>query len=570
MPHGHRARDIANLKVQLLTAILKLEKFKIPVAAIWYHENQVQVEGTESLKNVLDEMKHGELEKAIKEDMFKFAASEPTESSLVVPDEIPIRTQAHNLSFAREPERLPYPLSAMNKKDKITWLVKEIRQEQRQISGASITTVRYGDPAFKPSFWLNDEWDWTLCQKNLGNVTNEMYTGPGEFQNFLARLIHSCLSQKGKDPEKFVVENSNKKKSNEKKKTKGTHIGSHIVHSEEISMDIIENEDAPEAGYIAPSVIEAPSFRPRRTLPDETLPRYPGCAPLPPGANPVTAPATAPVTPQQPSEPNPSLYREEIRFQEPVLSISDFEYLWDKRTFVKPPQFLQQLPEPLHPGWKSLENEGGGPCLFRSAADHIFLKDFKLLRKYVSQHIVDNWFLYSHYFSFPVSVKIGSGNASYRKLIRNEQSYLDFVKSDESLYSWNTSDTEIIALGNILKVDIIMLTYNIQGRPGTQAERTEWKVIKFNPDVTVDNVFSVRAAGEHLRILHQDEVHFTKLVWLPDSPDLVDQTITLNRTSTKGSLTRQISKDNNIQRGLSVEFVTDCSFITDQFQNKKK
>ena len=63
---------------------------------------------------------------------------------------------------------------------------------------------------------------------------------------------------------------------------------------------------------------------------------------------------------------------------------------------------------------------------------------------------------------------------------------------------------------------------------------------------------------EHLRILHQDEVHFTKLVWLPDSPDLVDQTINLNRTSTEGSLTRQISKDNNIQRGLSVEFVTDC------------
>ena len=51
-----------------------------------------------------------------------------------------------------------------------------------------------------------------------------------------------------------------------------------------------------------------------------------------------------------------------------------------------------------------------------------------------------------------------------------------------------------------------MLTYNIQGRPGTAAERTEWKEIKFNPDVTIDNVFSVRAAGENLRILHQDEV----------------------------------------------------------------
>ena len=48
----------------------------------------------------------------------------------------------------------------------------------------------------------------------------------------------------------------------------------------------------------------------------------------------------------------------------------------------------------LTPGWKSLENEGGGPCLFRSAADHIFLKDFKLFRKYVSQHVVDNCFFF--------------------------------------------------------------------------------------------------------------------------------------------------------------------------------
>ena len=54
-------------------------------------------------------------------------------------------------------------------------------------------------------------------------------------------------------------------------------------------------------------------------------------------------------------------------------------------------------------------------------------------------------------------------------------------------------------------------------------------------------------AGEHLRILHQGEVQFTKLVWLPD---LVNQNITLQRTSTEGSLTHQLSKE-NIQQGLS-------------------
>ena len=196
----------------------------------------------------------------------------------------------------------------------------------------------------------------------------------------------------------------------------------------------------------------------------------------------------------------------------------------------------------------------------------IYLKDFKLLRKFVSQHIVDSWFLYSAYFTFPLSVKVGSGNASYRKLITNEQSYLNFIKSDESIYSWITSSTEIIALGNILKIDILVLTYNIQGRPGNPTERTEWEEFKFNQDVTVDNVFSQRACGETLRILHQDEVHFTKLVWLP-GPDLVD--IPLHRTTSEGSLTRQSSKASN-QQGLSVKFVTKCAFITDQIQKRKK
>ena len=148
-------------------------------------------------------------------------------------------------------------------------------------------------------------------------------------------------------------------------------------------MDINENQDAPEAEYIAPSVMNGTNFRPRRTLPDDTLPRYPGCDPLPPSATPATTPAT----PHQPQEysydvqqPNPSLYSLNSRFEEPRLSPSDFEYSWSNRTFSKPPQFLQQLREPLHSGWKSLDNEGGGACLFRSAADHIYLKDFKFLR----------------------------------------------------------------------------------------------------------------------------------------------------------------------------------------------
>ena len=37
-------------------------------------------------------------------------------------------------------------------------------------------------------------------------------------------------------------------------------------------------------------------------------------------------------------------------------------------------------------------------------------------------------------------------------------------KSEESMISFNTSNAEIIAIGNILKLNIHVLTYNIQGR----------------------------------------------------------------------------------------------------------
>ena len=45
-------------------------------------------------------------------------------------------------------------------------------------------------------------------------------------------------------------------------------------------------------------------------------------------------------------------------------------------------------------------------------------------------------------------------------------------------------------------------------------ERTEWNSIKFNPDMSQQNVFC-RSADEPLRILHEDEVHYSKIIWMP-------------------------------------------------------
>ena len=59
-------------------------------------------------------------------------------------------------------------------------------------------------------------------------------------------------------------------------------------------------------------------------------------------------------------------------FAEPTLQASDYEPLYCNRPISIPPRFLQEINEPLHPGWKILKNTGGGACLFKAVADHIF------------------------------------------------------------------------------------------------------------------------------------------------------------------------------------------------------
>ena len=225
-------------------------------------------------------------------------------------------------------------------------------------------------------------------------------------------------------------------------------------------------------------------------------------------------PTTPPPAPEATSPRSPVSTN---HFDEPILSQEDFQLLWSSREFKSPPPFLTDIDEPLHPRWKSLENLADGAYLFRTAADHVWLKDYKLLRKFVHQHIIDDWFFYGSFYVFPISIQIGPGNGSYRKVIENETRYLEFLKSEESMISFNTSNAEIIAIGNVLKVNIHVLTYNIQGRVGELTERTRWNKFEFNPAMTNCNVFSDRSGKEPSKILNEEEVHYTKLVWMPET-----------------------------------------------------
>ena len=520
MPGANQNRDIVNLQVQLITTILKLARLDVPIVSVWYHENNVQVHGTKHLKDFIDKLDQEALKTAIKEDVFNFGSLEPNEPLLAVSEEnIPERIKARQIFQQfykeKEPEKLPFPLSCMNKKEKITWITKQILQEQREKSGNIHSTVKYGDANLMPSFWLNDEWDWLLLNKNLSNVTTQIYTGPGQFQDFLTRLVDKCLSLKGKDSETFISDDVNKVALKRRMKSKGIHEESHIVE-EELTEEVTIEEDteAPSLEYRLPA---STTFVPRRKLPDDTLPRFPGSGPAAPAATPVAGSPPPPCSPPLPTSESSSnmadIGNESIHL-EPTLTEGDFQYCWSSRQILSPPAFLQNILQPLHPGWKSLDNDGKGACLYKVGADHIWLKDFKILRKFTHSHIIQNWYFYSPFYTFPFTVKIGSGNDSYRKNIYNAEVFLQFLKTEESMFSFNSSQAELIALGNVMKVNINLLTYNLQGREGPPEDRAQWNLFQFNPALANENVFC-RSVNEPLRILHEDEVHYTKLVWMP-------------------------------------------------------
>ena len=44
--------------------------------------------------------------------------------------------------------------------------------------------------------------------------------------------------------------------------------------------------------------------------------------------------------------------------------------------------------------------------------------------------------------------------------------------------AFNHSQAEVVALGNVLNVDIFMLSYNLQTAQGAPEERTQWNTSK--------------------------------------------------------------------------------------------
>jgi hypothetical protein len=106
---------------------------------------------------------------------------------------------------------LPYPLSLLSKREKVRYVTDQAMMEAREKHNNPFIKLDFGNPDFRPSFWLEDDWPWEMCKTSIHRVTEEMFTGQGTLSGFLERSIRHLLISSGKDPETFVCGDVNKK-----------------------------------------------------------------------------------------------------------------------------------------------------------------------------------------------------------------------------------------------------------------------------------------------------------------------------------------------------------------------
>jgi len=207
----------SDLLTSLIKTSLKILKKNIPVVVVWYQGGQVRKIGSQNLAKWLENLDQSLLHRAMELD----------EESLVNGDE-PLVCEEEAVMAAHivqnyvtkvEPQKLPFQLHLMSKKEKSKYLCELIRQDLGK------KQLVYGHPACRPSFWPQELWPWEEVKGTIRNINEDTYSGPGTYGDFLSICIERALTMHGKDYQSFVCEEQDEAKVRKKKTNRGLTLG---------------------------------------------------------------------------------------------------------------------------------------------------------------------------------------------------------------------------------------------------------------------------------------------------------------------------------------------------------
>ena len=147
---------------------------------------------------------NGSWEEAHCKDQFELGSGEQT---LATP---PPGLQLESIvsKYTQIPARLDRPLSLMTLKQLKPWLRNQMVVD-RWGRGFKGQRINFNDPSWKPSFWIDEDWEWVPGQmRGISDWDTRDYKGVNNLTWFCKKLVLKCLLSKGiseDDAELYVI-----------------------------------------------------------------------------------------------------------------------------------------------------------------------------------------------------------------------------------------------------------------------------------------------------------------------------------------------------------------------------
>ena len=120
----------------LISVVFKLLKQNVPIAVIWYQAGEIKHFGSTNLIKCLESLDTMYIKQMMELDEENLINGEEPVLN-VGEEEVPAKVMATNLLKSRvvrnkELDRLPFPLSLMSKKEKITYITLHFNKEKKE------------------------------------------------------------------------------------------------------------------------------------------------------------------------------------------------------------------------------------------------------------------------------------------------------------------------------------------------------------------------------------------------------------------------------------------------------
>ena len=140
-------------------------------------------------------------------------------------------------------ERLPYPLIAMNRKEKLKSLRYLIVYDRRINFDDSSSKPVFGEASWEPRFWPKDGVKWTSLKKNVVNLKKEDIPGYESPTELYTLLIQNAYHVYGEDPETYVDKSMSKEMLSKQRKALGIYENQRYEEHDEDPADYEGDSD---------------------------------------------------------------------------------------------------------------------------------------------------------------------------------------------------------------------------------------------------------------------------------------------------------------------------------------